>query len=76
MHPIEFHRKAKGWTQAELAGQVGVTPGAVLAWEKGAEPRPSHLRKLAEALGLNPGQLLLEIDDWRKAHAGKKEGKN
>ena len=68
-HPIERYRRVNGWTQAELAKRVGVTPNAVHAWENGAEPRASRLPKLAEVLGLPPLQLQDEISAWRPTTA-------
>ncbi len=49
---IERLRRAKGWSQAELARRVGVTQGAVGHWEQGhREPLASSAWKLSQALG-------------------------
>ncbi len=46
-------------TQAELAQSAGLTPAAVARIERNeAEPRMTTLRKLAEALGVNPAELV------------------
>jgi transcriptional regulator with XRE-family HTH domain len=48
-------------TQAELAERAGLTTAAVARIERDeAEPRPSTLRKLARALGVQPRQLIEE----------------
>jgi WD40 repeat protein/transcriptional regulator with XRE-family HTH domain len=45
-------RSATGLTQAEMAGQLGVSRNAVVAWETGASyPHATHLKKFIE-LGL------------------------
>lgn len=67
MHPIARYRKARGWTQAALAQRVGVSTNTVQAWEKGAEPRPTLRPKLAEVLGVDSLQLLIEVEDWQAA---------
>lgn len=74
MHPIERYRKGKGWTQSDLAKQVGVTINAVQNWEKGAEPRPGRLRLLADTLGVGTPQLLDELYAWNQAHKGGQGG--
>jgi transcriptional regulator with XRE-family HTH domain len=65
MHPIAFHRRAKGWTQKELATEVGVSLFSVQAWEHGEGPRPRNIPKLAEAFSMGAEDLLREIDSWR-----------
>ena len=66
MHPIKRYRMVKGWTQKQLAENVGVTYQTVQFWEKGTTPWPKHLPKLAEALEVSPGQLVNEIETWNK----------
>jgi DNA-binding SARP family transcriptional activator len=53
------HRKAAGLTQRQLAGQAGISLGAVRDLEQGRtlRPRPGSLTGLAAALRLSPGQL-------------------
>jgi transcriptional regulator with XRE-family HTH domain len=47
-------RKARGWTQAQLAAAVGTTEGAVRAWESGRrQPLLSLAKRLAAALGVS-----------------------
>ncbi len=46
-------------TQAELAQKAGLTPAAVARIEcNEAEPRMTTLRKLAEALGVEPHEIV------------------
>jgi transcriptional regulator with XRE-family HTH domain len=48
-------------TQAELADRAGLTTAAVARIERDeVEPRPSTLRKLAEALDVQPRELIEE----------------
>lgn len=59
---IRGARLAKGLTQEELAEKVGVKKSAVAKWENGrvSEIKRSNLKNLADALDLNPNQLLGE----------------
>ncbi len=52
-------RTLNALTQEELADKADLTPAAVARIERNeAEPRPSTLRKLAQALGVQPRQLI------------------
>jgi transcriptional regulator with XRE-family HTH domain len=53
-------RKELGLTQSQLASRIGVQPNYIVYLEKG-ERRPSDrtLRRVAEALGLDKGDLYL-----------------
>ena len=52
-------RDKRALTQGELAGKAGLTVAALSRIERNnAEPRPTTRRKLAEALGVNPSELL------------------
>lgn len=59
---IKKTRMEKGLTQEELADKVGVKKSAVAKWENGrvSEIKRSNLKNLADALGLNPNELLGE----------------
>lgn len=61
MKAIERYRRAKGLTQTELAQKVGVSVKTVQSWERSALPRPRHLTRLSEVLGVEPLQLLDEM---------------
>jgi transcriptional regulator with XRE-family HTH domain len=51
-------------TQAELTQKAGLTPAAVARIERNeAEPRMTTLRKLAEALGIEPQELVRGVDN-------------
>jgi repressor LexA len=61
---IKKARIERGYTQEELAEKVGVKKSAVAKWENGrvSEIKRSNLKKLSEALGLNPNRLLGDIE--------------
>ena len=49
-------------TQAEMAGRLGVTQPLIARWESGdAYPRTEDIRRVADAYGVKPEQLLPEI---------------
>ena len=53
-------RRLKMWTQGDLAGEAGVSPTTVSGIENGriSSPHFGTVRKLARALGVDPGALL------------------
>jgi len=52
-------RRQRGLTQDELAVAVGVSRSAVAQWESGRSGQAtSHLRRLAEALGIQVNDLM------------------
>lgn len=52
-------REKKGFTQAEIAQKLGVTPAAVSKWENGSsKPRVEVLFQLADILGVRPEELM------------------
>ena len=52
-------RDARALTQEELAKKVGITVAALSRIERNsAEPRPKTRRKLAEALEVDPAELV------------------
>ena len=55
---IRRYRKAKGLTQAQLAGAVGLTEGAIRHYESGIRAvRPELLEEIAKALKVSVGAL-------------------
>jgi len=49
-------------TQQELADRIGVQQRMVSKWENGeAMPRPTNIRKLAEALAVEPREVLAAL---------------
>ena len=50
--PITRLRLAKGWTQAQLAEEVGCLRGDISRWERGSRrPNTGSAMRLARALG-------------------------
>jgi transcriptional regulator with XRE-family HTH domain len=41
-----------GMTQVELAAALSLDPATISRWERGQEPRPHHVRALAQLTGL------------------------
>ena len=55
---IRRHRKAKGFTQAQLADAVGLTEGAIRHYESGIRAvKPELLESIAAALGVSVNAL-------------------
>lgn len=55
---IRALREAKGISQRELAEALGVDQSAVSNWERGkAEPTAFNIRRIADLLGVEPGDL-------------------
>ena len=56
---IKHLRDARALTQEELAKKVGITVAALSRIERNqAEPRATTRRKLAQALGVDPAELV------------------
>lgn len=56
---IRIFRKKSGMSQRDLAYAIGVSQSAVAQWETGiAQPTIDNLRKVADILGISPGELL------------------
>ncbi len=52
-------REQKGYTQADIADMLGVTPAAVSKWENGdSKPRIETLFRLADILGVKAEELI------------------
>ena len=43
-------RRRRGWTQKELARELGVDPTALQSWEGGGEPRMSWCKRAVAAI--------------------------
>lgn len=66
--------QARGWTQKDLAAQLGVTGQAVTNWMKGTDfPRPDKLLKLATALKLGFADLVQLPQDAQPVVAFRKK---
>lgn len=55
---LRRRRREAVWTQAELANRAGVTQATVVRAEAGKPIRISTVRKLADALGIAPSELV------------------
>ncbi len=51
---VRAARKARGWSQSDLAEAAGVAPNTVSAIEAGRNTRPGSLRSVLDALGIQP----------------------
>ena len=61
---VRESRTLAALTQEELASRAGITATALSRIERNeAEPRPSTLRKLAIALGVEPRELIKGSND-------------
>lgn len=59
MNVIAKYRKAKGYSQVELAKLIGVTQTTVTHWETGkVSPRGSNLMELSRVLEVSPLEIL------------------
>jgi DNA-binding XRE family transcriptional regulator len=68
MKTIRELRVERGWSQYELALQVGVHPQAVYLWEKGRRtPHVPQMRKLGQVFGMCSDEINLEVRDDAKA---------
>jgi DNA-binding XRE family transcriptional regulator len=60
LQTIRELRHERGWTQFELALEVGVQPQAIYLWETGRRtPQVVQLRKLGEIFGLCSDEIVL-----------------
>ena len=58
---VAQHRRAKSWSQAQLAAQTGLSQDKISRIERAKYQRPPSdeiIRQLAEALGIDPRLLL------------------
>lgn len=66
MAPLRTHRQDRLLSIRDLAKKAGVSPQTIQGVESGKHPpRPSTMRKIAEALGIEAR----EIDEFRDAIA-------
>lgn len=66
--------QARGWTQKDLAGELGVTAQAVTNWIKGEDfPRPDKLLKLATILKLSFTDLVQSLSQDQPVVAFRKK---
>ncbi len=61
-------REERGWTQLQLAIQLGVTPVTIYNWERGkSEPRVSQFRQLARLFDISMYDVTLVGEERREA---------
>jgi len=60
LHRLKEIRESRFLTQAELAERAGMSRVAITRLEGGTPARLTTTRKLAEVLGVEPGELLGE----------------
>jgi transcriptional regulator with XRE-family HTH domain len=58
---IQAERHRAGWAVRQLADEAGLVASTVSRLENGliAEPRPTHLQRLAQALGIDVEELYI-----------------
>jgi DNA-binding XRE family transcriptional regulator len=62
MTTIDTLRRARGWTQFELALAVGVQPQTIYLWESGRrQPKVSQMRKLGKVFGMCSDEIDLAL---------------
>ena len=60
---LRYERERRGWSQQEVADQVGTTPLNVGRWERGLTVPGPHFRvKLSEVFGKSPSELGLVVE--------------
>ena len=65
-------RKSTGYTQENLANNLGITSVTVVEWEKGrSEPKSSDLLKWAELTNVSPGWLLTGEGSMEAGEGGR-----
>lgn len=74
MTTIDSLRRARGWTQFELALAVGVQPQTVYLWESGRrQPKVSQMRKLGVVFGVCSDEIDLAPAPAAPAATGERE---
>jgi DNA-binding XRE family transcriptional regulator len=63
MRKLEQERRARKWTQTQLAAKVGLAQGDISLIENGRMmPLPKHAKRLSRALGLSLDELTQDAD--------------
>ena len=55
---VRKYREMIGWTQKDLADELGIDRLTVSRWENGVMPRYKHIEALANTFGITTGKLL------------------
>ena len=57
--PLSYYRLQKGWSQKQLAAELGTSQSYIARLEAGAiDPQLSTVRRLAAVLGVQPAALI------------------
>jgi transcriptional regulator with XRE-family HTH domain len=74
LETIRQARERRGWTQLQVAIQLGVTPVTIYNWERGkSEPRVSQFRQLSRLLGVSMDDLVVTGDEVQSDGSDPKE---
>lgn len=57
---LEKARILKGWTKSNIANQLGLSPSTISAIFQGMNKRADTMKRLAELLGINLEEILIE----------------
>jgi transcriptional regulator with XRE-family HTH domain len=60
---LRRYREEQAMTQRQLSEKSGVTQATIVHAEKGGDTRPTTVRKLADALGIEPRKLIGSTGD-------------
>lgn len=61
---LRQYRKAKGWTQDDLAERSGYSRSSIINWESGKRaPRTVDIDRLAIVLGVSPRELINDVSN-------------
>ncbi len=64
MKRLELERRKRGWSQLQLAFFASVANTDISRFERGyGRPYPAQAARIATVLGLQPHELLAEVDD-------------
>lgn len=61
---IRSAREARGWSQIELAQQVGVTNRTIGEWERGARVPKKHIGRIEKILGITLRDTKTELGEF------------
>jgi transcriptional regulator with XRE-family HTH domain len=69
---IKLARERKGWTQAYLAQLIGKSPAAISMIESGEIASPPTLKLIADVLGLDMEDLIIDDQAISVARSNKR----
>ncbi len=72
-NPLRAWRTENGVSRQTVAGALGVTHTAVVAWEAGSNrPTGDNMESIARLMGLSAAKLTEAWDNWRSASPAAK----